>query len=416
MYLGEEMEKVTLRNGVKLLYEYRPGQISSVCIGFNAGALEEGESFCKGTAHALEHVISKGTKKRNENDINNQFDRFFGFENAMTNYPYTIYYGTCLSQDLHEGIELYSDVILNATFPKKGFEEEMNIIFQELKEWKDNAYQYCEDLLFENSFRLRRIRETIIGNECSIKNITLDEIKRFYCKFYIPENCVICICSSLQFDYIHNLIENYFGYWKTDYEKDTIKFHEDLNILYEKNKKGIFVEKVSGIKGVKIQYIFDISHLNFREREVLKVFNAIFGQGAGSVLFNQIRTCDGLAYEVGSNIKEERGVKLFSIKIGTSLENIDKVIYIVNSVIDKFRYCNMSFGDEEISYKIKNVKLKDEIKKEKSVEFCKINVIEELMNDNILVQKGQMFEIKSEHINDIVDKFMYNPSIQILRG
>ena len=215
----------------ELLYEYRPGKLSSICIGFNVGALEEGEYFSKGTAHALEHVISKGTENRDENDINMQLDSIFGFENAMTNYPYTIYYGTCFSEDLYRGIELYSDIILNSSFKERGFKEEMNIIFQELKEWKDDSYQHCEDLLFKNSFKLRRIRETIIGNDQSIKNITLDEIKIFYHKFYVPENCVICVCSSLEFNYVCDLVGRYFGHWKRSYKK-TLKDTKKTKKVY----------------------------------------------------------------------------------------------------------------------------------------------------------------------------------------
>lgn len=409
------MKKYIFENGLELLYEYRPGKVSSICIGFNAGALEEGEDFSKGTAHALEHVISKGTEKRDENDINMQLDSIFGFENAMTNYPYTIYYGTCFSEDLYKGIELYSDIILNSSFKKEGFKEEMDIIFQELKEWKDNPYQYCEDLLFKNSFKLRRIRETIIGNEESIKNITLDEIKRFYHKFYVPENCVICVCSSLEFNYIYDLIGRYFGHWKRSYKETFREAGENLKVLYEKNKKGIFVENVKGIKGVKIQYIFDIYNLSFKQNRFLPLLNAVFGQGGGSLLFNEIRTHKGLAYEVGSSIKNERGIKLFSIKIGTSIENIDRVISTVDSVIERFKHSPMDFKNEEIAFKIKNIKLKDEIKREKSIEFCKESVIKELMNDNYSLQEDA-YKIEAWHINETASKFMKEPSIQILRG
>ena len=409
------MEKYIFENGLELLYEYRPGKLSSICIGFNVGALEEGEYFSKGIAHALEHVISKGTENRDENDINMQLDSIFGFENAMTNYPYTIYYGTCFSEDLYRGIELYSDIILNSSFKERGFKEEMNIIFQELKEWKDDSYQHCEDLLFKNSFKLRRIRETIIGNDQSIKNITLDEIKRFYHKFYVPENCVICVCSSLEFNYVCDLVGRYFGHWKRSYKKTLKETGGDLKVLYEKNKEGIFVENVKGIKGVKIQYIFDIHNLNFEENRVLPLLNTVLGQGGGSLLFNEIRTHKGLAYEVGSSIKNERGIKLFSIKIGTCIENIDKVISTVDSVIEKFKHSPLDFKNEEIKFKIKNMKLKYEIKREKSIEFCKESVIRELINDNYFLQEDT-YKIEAWHINQVAGKFMKQPSIQILRG
>ncbi|MFL0197066.1 M16 family metallopeptidase [Clostridium sp. WILCCON 0269] len=410
------MEKYVFDNGLKLIYEYRPGKLSSICIGFNAGALEEGEQFPKGTAHALEHVISKGTEKRSECDINSEFDRLFGFENAMTNYPYTIYYGTCFSEDLNKAVELYSDIILNAAFKETGFKEEMNIILQELKEWKDNIYQHCEDVLFKNSFQYRRIKELIIGNEDSIKNITLDEIKRFYLKFYVPENCVICVCSSLEFTHVHNIIENYFAHWKTEVQENFIVHSESLEVLYEKNKKGIFIENALGVRGVRIQYIFDIHRLDRKEFEALILFNAIFGQGSGSILFNEIRTYKGLAYEVGSSIKNERGIKLFSIKMGTSVENIDKAITIVNNTIDKLKYPSIYFKKDKLSDLIKNIRLKGEIKRERSIEFCKEAVIHELMYGSCNFDEiEKLNEIKAQDVVRVVNKFMNDPSVQILK-
>ncbi|ETJ27131.1 Zinc protease, partial [human gut metagenome] len=45
----------------------------------------------------------------------------------MTNYPYVIYYGTLLNEDLNSGVELFSDIILNPEFDEKGFKEEMEV-------------------------------------------------------------------------------------------------------------------------------------------------------------------------------------------------------------------------------------------------------------------------------------------------
>ena len=207
------MKKYILENGIKLIYEYRPAGITSFCIGFNAGALEEGREFKLGTAHAVEHMVSKGTKNRTEKEINELCDEIFGFENAMTNFPYVIYYGTSLSQDFSRAIELYSDIILNPTFPEKGFREEMNIILEELKEWRDDIYQHCEDSLLYNAFSEKRIKNLIIGNEESVGSITIGELKKFYNRYYVPQNCVISVCSSLDFEDVLNNVEKYFGNW-----------------------------------------------------------------------------------------------------------------------------------------------------------------------------------------------------------
>jgi len=78
------MRKATLKNGMKLIYEKRDASIASFCIALDAGALREEDGFLFGTAHALEHMLYKGTKTRSEADINRISDEVFGFSNAMT--------------------------------------------------------------------------------------------------------------------------------------------------------------------------------------------------------------------------------------------------------------------------------------------------------------------------------------------
>ena len=209
------MKSYILDNGIRLFYQQREGAITSFCIGFKAGALEE-EDYHLGTAHVVEHMVFKGTTKRTEKEINSDIDRLFGFSNAMTNYPYVIYYGSVNSVDFDDAFELYTDILLNPTFSREGFQEEMKVIKEELRDWKEDLSQSCEDNLLANAFKKRRIKELIIGSEESLENISLEEVKSFYYEHYFPENCVITIVTSLEADYVYNEINNLFGTWRRE--------------------------------------------------------------------------------------------------------------------------------------------------------------------------------------------------------
>ncbi|WPC41105.1 pitrilysin family protein [Clostridium sp. JS66] len=404
------MKKMTLENGMKLIYEHREGDLSSFCIAFNGGALEETGRFKLGTAHAVEHMISKGTKFRDEEEINKICSEIFGFENAMTNFSYVIYYGTCLSEDFEKGLEIYSDIILNPTFPEKGFKEEMNIILEELKEWKDDMYQYCEDSLLYNSFSSKRIRNRIIGTEEDIKNITLDEIKKFYNTHYNPKNCAVAVCSSLDFEYVINIVNNFFGNWSRS-------FHKIIDEGKEKNKEGLFVEKLTDIEGAKIQYLFSIDELNEEECRALNLFNSAFGEGTNSIIFDEIRTKNGLAYDVKSYIKNERGVKNFIISMGTSAENVDKAINLTNEKIREIKNKRGYFNREKIKALSKNIKLKRQLKLERAIQLCKELSTYEIMYDDAekLYKEVEGLEnINEEKIIEVINKVLNNPSIQVL--
>ena len=137
--------------------------LTSVSIGLEAGAsVEEG---LLGLAHATEHMIFKGTKTRSEKTINEELSKIFGFSNAMTNFPYVIYYGTLLGEDLYKGLDIFSDILLNPSFPIEGFKEEMDSIKEELNEWDEELQQFCEDKLLIHSFNKNKM---CIRDSCKV--------------------------------------------------------------------------------------------------------------------------------------------------------------------------------------------------------------------------------------------------------
>jgi predicted Zn-dependent peptidase len=403
------MKKYLLKNGIRLIYEHSGSMITSFCIGFNAGALEEEDFNTYGTAHALEHMLFKGTKTRSEFQINKRCDELFGFNNAMTNYPYAIYYGTLLSVDFRSGFELFSDIILNPLLDSKGFAEEINVILEELKEWKDDAYQYCEDELLFNSFNKRRIKFPIIGTQDSIKNINIDTIRKFYEKYYVPGNCVITIASSLEFDEILTIVEHYFGSWSASFT--------GLNPLnYEENISGKFIDE-KDINGAKIIYAFPIDNLSREEIKALSLINFILGTGTSSVLYDEIRTKNGLAYEIWSDLKTERGIKLLKIMLGTSSKNIDRALKIIDDVIYRSEEILSSLKAEDIINSSKAIRLRRMLKVERSIELCKNYTTYELMGDsaeNVLNEVADIECLNSRCIIDTARKVLVKPSIEII--
>ncbi|WMJ82167.1 pitrilysin family protein [Clostridium sp. MB40-C1] len=402
------MIEYKMKNGINVQYIKRSGNITSFCIGFNAGALVEDDKEL-GLAHVVEHMVFKGTENRTEEEINKSCDEIFGFHNAMTNYPYVIYYGTSMSSDFEEGFETYSDIILNPLFNEEGFKEEKAVILEELKEWKDDTYQNCEDELFYNSFNKRRIKNLIIGTEKSIKSFTVADIKNFYKKHYSPMNCVISVVSSLEFREIKKIIEKYFDEFENDYIYDESKY-------YESNNEGVFYKIIKGLNGAKVQYCFSIHELNDEEVKLLKIFNHKFGEGISSILYDEIRTKYGLVYDISSSIKNEKGIKLFTIRLGTSNDNVDKVIKIINKKIEEIKDGTQLLNMQSINKIIKNINLKRELSLERSIELAKNLTTHKIMYNSVEAIFSEFDNVKIEEnkILSIVKKVLNSPSIQVL--
>ena len=407
------MKDIKLNNGTKLIYKKIEGHITSFCIGFDGGAIRE-NGFPYGTAHVVEHMVFKETKNRKEQEINLLCDEIFGFQNAMTNYPYVIYYGTTLSEEFHRGIEVFLDIVLNATFPKKGFREEMDIIKQELKDWKDDKDQYCEDELFYNAFEKRRIKELIIGNENSLNSVTLEDVKSFYNKFYKLNNMTISVVSSLGFGEMEEVVERYLI--KKEEKTNIEKIHKEY--LYELNNSGTFVKMKQGIEASKIQYAYPIHMLDDMEIKALNIFNFYFGEGTSGILYNTIRTENSLAYDISSFIKNEKGIKLFCIQLSVHKDNVNKAIRIINKALEEIKNNKSYFTDEKIKKAIKGIRLKQELRCERSIQLAKDLTINQIMwssYKSLYEEVENLENIKSEEINKVINKVLNFPSIQIVK-
>lgn len=406
------MESEVLRNSFKIIYEHREGDLTSICISFNAGAGAEGKSDKFGVAHAVEHMVYKGTAKRTEAQINEELSNVFGFQNAMTNYPYAIYYGTLLSEDFEKGIELFSDILINPAFDEKGFPEEMKVIKEELNEWDEDLEQFCEDKLFLNAFNERRIKYPIIGTHEALNSITLEDIKEFYEENYFPENAVITVVTSLDFNNVKDVVEKYFGQWKSSKNNRIEKKR-----AYEKLENKTYFDEKSDSKTCKIQAVFPIDELSTYEIKCLRIFNQYFGEGVNSILYDNLRTKNGLVYDVLTRVAHESYIKLYKITFTTSKENIEKTLDILKqciSNIDEYKKC---FSEEDKIKLIKSFKLKRLFREEQSIIMAKeLSTYDTMFGDGSLYLDEiiDLDKITVREIFETAEKVLSNYSVQVI--
>ena len=422
------MEEYILKNNLKLIYKHTESELTSICIAIDAGAGVETEKY--GIAHATEHMVYKGTKNRTEKEINEELSNVFGFNNAMTNFPYVIYYGTLLGEDLKKGVDLLSDIVLNPSFNEISFKEEMDVINEELKEWDEELEQYCEDKLFLNCFDNRRIKYPIIGTKESLENITLNDIKKFYSKYYFPENTSVVIISSAKFDKVKDIVEEYFNKWENriidnKYRKENVnpKMKEVKDIVsnkkieYEVPKACTFDNKRDGTNTCKIEIVCPIDNLNEKEMKCLRIFNQYFGDGVNSILYDTLRTKNGLIYDVITKIAHENYIKLYKITFSTAKENVNKSIALVKECIEKLDLLGQPLDKKQMQQLIKNFKLKRLFREEQSIVLAKELATYDCMFGDYKIYVNEVDELDvltNEMIFEVGNRILKNLTIQII--
>lgn len=390
------MKSITLNNGMHLIYEKRNSNLSSICIALEAGAAMENDVY--GVAHAVEHLVYKGTTTKTEDDINEKLDNIFAFQNAMTNYPYVIYYGCLLSEDIEEGIELFSDILINPTFTEEAFYEEMKVVVQELQEWDSDLEQYCEDKLFFNAIN-NRLKYPIIGQKSTINDIKNSDVIEFYSKLYNPENAVISIVTDRDEEEVIDIINRYFSIWS---KKENINKKETPKEI----KLGIYKDIKQGSNISRVEIISDISNLSAEEVGILYIFNEYYGKGVNSYIFNELRTKRSLVYDVLTSINYEKHIGLYKIFFNTEEKNIDEAIGVIRN-IDKINYNSIDIAKMRKQYKLKKL-----FKEDQGIILAKELAINSILDKEYIIPQ----DITIDDIKDVVSKVFSSIAIQIIKG
>lgn len=402
--------EVILDNNIKVIYKETTSKLTSISISVDAGACKEKDLL--GLAHITEHMVYKGTKTKTEEEINKILSSIFAFQNAMTNYPYVIYYGTLLNEDFEKGIELFSDLIINPIFDKKGFCEEMEVVKEELEEWDEEIEQYCEDKLFLNSFTNRRIKYPIIGRKDDLSRIKLEDIKEFYRENYSPSKTSIAIVSSMPFGKILEVVKKYFSIWEDNSNAEMIN-----DIDYEINKFNIYKNIKEGSKIARVQRVFPINELTSKEIKAFRLFNEYFGEGVNSILFDTLRTKNSLVYDVLTKISNEKYIKLYKVNFSTSVEKLDKSIELLDNCISDIINMEGESFKVDISSLGKSLKLKRLFREEQNIIAAKELSTYSTMFGDYKIYNDEIEGLEDITINEILEvakKVLRNSSTEII--
>jgi len=142
--MKENFYRKVLKNGLTIIFEKRNLPVVSVAFAVRAGAIHEREEE-KGISHFIEHMLYKGTPKRNLKQISSEIEKNGGILNGFTSDEITAFWCKIPSKHLDIALDVLGDMVRNPLFDEKEVEKERQVIFEEIKKGKDNPQRYVFD-------------------------------------------------------------------------------------------------------------------------------------------------------------------------------------------------------------------------------------------------------------------------------
>ena len=111
-----QVNHTVLSNGLRIMTVERP-QTETVSLGIwvRTGSACESADI-NGISHFVEHMVFKGTAKRNALQISEDIENVGGQTNAYTSREFTVFYAKMLKGDIELAIDVLADLVMAPTF------------------------------------------------------------------------------------------------------------------------------------------------------------------------------------------------------------------------------------------------------------------------------------------------------------
>ncbi len=334
-------KKIILGNGIPVVMETAK-ETRSICLGIWVKTGSRNETVSKnGISHFLEHMFFKGTAKRTAKDIAVEIDSMGGELNAFTSREGTTFYIKVLDEQIDSAVELLSDIFLNSTFHENEIEKEKSVIFEEIKLVEDSPEEFIHDLFNKNIWGESGLGQSVIGSKETIKAFTKKDIIEYIDKQYGTKNIIIACSGNFNEEKLMKSLDLSFGSINRNSiskKESCPEFNGKTNII---PKDLAEVHLCLGFKG--------LPHAS-KDRYTMYLLNTIFGAGASSRLFQEIREKRGLAYSIGSFNMSYFNTGVWTIYTGTDRSKVREVVDII---IDQIKGLSDSITSDELK-KAKN--------------------------------------------------------------
>lgn len=323
-------KRIDLDNGLRIILNHMP-HMESTAIGIwiATGSRNE-DAAVSGISHFLEHMLFKGTPKRPSRKIKEEIEGKGGSLNGFTSEEITCYLVKVSGRHMAIALDVLSDMVLNASLNKNDMERERTVIMEEIKMYRDLPNHHIHDVLGEIMWPGHPLGLSIAGSIDSVKSITRDSLSDYKKLNYIPENMALVLCGNLGRGPVIKNIERTFNVgakikppaaveFKNTQTKPRIKI---LNKATEQTRLSIGM------------HTFGRPH---KDRYILALLHIILGANMSSRLFENVREKNGLAYEIGTEVRLCKDTGAFIINAGIDHKKAKEASVLVLKELTKIK-------------------------------------------------------------------------------
>lgn len=207
----EGISEYRLENGLQvLLFPDVSSPKVTVNLTIFVGSRHEGYGEA-GMAHLLEHMLFKGTPTYP--DIPAELQKRGADFNGTTWLDRTNYFETLPAGDesLDFALKMEADRMVNSFVRGEDLASEMTVVRNEFERGENSPQRVLMQRVMAAAFEWHNYGRSTIGNRADIERVPVENLRRFYRRFYQPDNAMLIIAGKFDGTKALSLTQKYFG-------------------------------------------------------------------------------------------------------------------------------------------------------------------------------------------------------------
>jgi predicted Zn-dependent peptidase len=337
---GAVVRRTVLPGGLRVITEAMPS-VRSVSFGVWVGVGSRDETLAQaGSSHYLEHLLFKGTKRRDALEISAALDAVGGEMNAFTAKEYTCFYARVLDNDLPIAVDVISDMMTSSLVRSVDVDSERGVILEEIAMHEDDPGDVVHDAFAEALYGDTPLGRPILGTVDSINSLKRSAINGYYRRRYKPENMVVAVAGNIDHAKVVRLVSKAFAPALAG--SDALPAAPRVGGRAPSSNLGVSsvvrrpTEQAHLVLGMPALARVD------ERRFALGVLNAALGGGMSSRLFQEVREKRGLAYSVYSYAAHHAETGMFGVYAGCQPNRVHEVLNICREQLAMAAYSGIT--------------------------------------------------------------------------
>lgn len=255
--------------------------------------------------------------------------------NAGTGHDLTYFHNEFPSAQLKRWLMLNADRFECPVF--RGFQSELETVYEEKNMYSDNAFQMLSQELLKNVFNEENpYARPIVGLTEHLKTPSLRRLIEFYNNYYVPSNMAVILSGDVNVEEAKVLIEETLGKWKnvTPAKRTEVKYEPISEKKTVKMKITPIPLLAMGYEGIQ---------MNSEDKYITEIMSGILMNSNSTGLLDKLRL-DGDVLSVGfsSNTFRQGGmfaitaIPVFDMKNG-AFEPLSKVEKLLIGVLENLK-------------------------------------------------------------------------------